>query len=400
MASMHDGALDAFTPVAHGISRRVVLGGIPTGLVMAHPLLRRAALAQATGATELIVHQKAPLVAEPPLAALTSPITPNNLFHVLTIMADPLPAIAPAEWRLPVEGLVERSVTLDYEQLKALPARTMAAVLECAGNSRNSVSPPLPQSYLNNGYVGNAVWKGAPLRSVLDQAGIKAEAVEVVLEGADRGTPAFAPGEVAYAKSIPIDKALHPDTLLVYEMNGAPLPREHGGPVRVLTPGWYGTYSVKWVRRIEAVDQPFQGVFMTKLWRIRERQEGFVRLGSVTQIRVKSLIFTPGDGDALAVGTSHIIKGAAWSGGKDIASVQVSTDGGASWRFARLLQRSEHGTAYAWRQWELPWDAEAGSHTLMARATDTSGEAQPFAYDLDRNGFAVNQVQPVQVKVT
>lgn len=380
------------------LSRRALLAGLPSGLLLAHPWLRRVALGQ-DAAPALTVHQQAPLVAEPPLGALVGQITPNRLFHVLTIMADPLPAIDPAEWRLEVEGQVDQSLTLDYEQLRALPARSMAAVLECAGNSRNSVSPPLEESYLNSGYVGNALWTGAPLRLVLERAGIKPEVSEVVLEGADRGTPGFAPGEVAYAKSIPIDKALHPDTLLVYEMNGVPLPREHGGPVRVLTPGWYGTYSVKWLTRIALLDRPFDGVFMTELWRIRERHGGFVQNGSITQVRIKSLILEPGDDEELGIG-EHMIRGAAWSGGEDIASVQVSTDGGASWRFAQLLPRSEEGSAYAWRQWELSWQAkEPGSYILMARATDTSGAAQPFAYDFDLNGFGVNQVQPVEVRV-
>ena len=132
-------------------------------------------------------------MAEAPLASLTSAITPNELFHILTIMADPLPDIAPADWRLSVEGQVESPLTLSYDQLRALPAQTVTAVLECAGNSRNSVSPPLPRSFLNNGYVGNARWRGAPLRLVLERAGIKPEAHDVVLEGADRGKPEFAP---------------------------------------------------------------------------------------------------------------------------------------------------------------------------------------------------------------
>lgn len=384
-----------------GLSRRAVLAGLPAGLVVASPCLRGLAFAQERATADLIVHQETPLVAEPPLDKLVGQITPIERFHILTIMADPLPEIAPQDWRLEADGEVERAVTLDFEQLKALPARTMAAVIECAGNSRNSVSPPLAASYLNSGYVGNAVWTGAPLRLVLEEAGIKPEAVEVVLEAADRGTPGFAPGEVAYAKSIPLDKALHPDTLLVYEMNGEPLPREHGGPVRVLTPGWYGTYHVKWIKRVTVVDQPFEGVFMTKLWRIREREGGFVRPGSVTDVAVKSLIFAPAEGATLGTGTERAIRGAAWSGGRDIASVEVSTDGGASWRFANLLPRSEHGSVYAWRQWELVWQpSEPGTHVLMARATDTGGRAQPFAYDFDRNGFAVNHVQPVEVEVT
>jgi DMSO/TMAO reductase YedYZ molybdopterin-dependent catalytic subunit len=389
-----------FAEPAFQLARRGVLVGLPAAALASSPLMRRIVWAQQGLASEkLIVHRPAPLVAEAPLASLTGAITPNDLFHILTIMADPLPDIAPADWRLSVEGQVESPLTLTYDQLRALPAQTVTAVLECAGNSRNSASPPLPRSFLNNGYVGNARWRGAPLRLVLERAGVKPEAHDVVLEGADRGKPDFAPAEVAYAKGIPIDKALHPETLIVYEMNGAPLPREHGGPVRVLVPGWYGTYHVKWLTRIEVLDRPFDGVFMTELWRVRHRDDGYVRLGMVDQVAVKSLIFTPGPDEALSVG-AHTIQGAAWSGGKDIASVQVSTDGGATWRFARLLDAGENDSPYAWRQWEFLWEVrEPGTHTLMARATDTSGTAQPFAYDLDKNGFAVNQVQPVTVKV-
>jgi DMSO/TMAO reductase YedYZ molybdopterin-dependent catalytic subunit len=311
---------DPFAAPAFRITRRGVLVGLPAVGLASSPLMRRIVWAQQALASEkLIVHRAAPLVAEAPLARLTGAITPNDLFHILTIMADPLPDIAPADWRLSVAGQVESPLTLTYDQLRALPAQTVTAVLECAGNSRNSASPPLPRSFLNNGYVGNARWRGAPLRLVLERAGVKPEAHDVVLEGADRGKPEFAPAEVAYAKGIPIDKALHPETLIVYDMNGAPLPREHGGPVRVLVPGWYGTYHVKWLTRIEVLDRPFDGVFMTELWRVRHRDDGYVRLGMVDQVAVKSLIFTPGPDETLPVG-SHTIKGAAWSGGKDIAS--------------------------------------------------------------------------------
>ena len=379
-----------------GLSRRAFLGGLTAASVAAPSLLGRFAWAQGGGPAQLLVHRPAPLVAETPLTALTSWITPNELFHVLTIMANPLPAIAPAQWRLQVEGEVERGVSLTYEQLRALPARAVVAVLECAGNSRNSVSPPMARSFLNNGYVGNAEWKGAPLRLALDQAGVKPGAREVVLEGADRGKPPFADTEVSFAKSLPLEKALHPDTLLVYEMNGVPLPREHGGPVRAIVPGWYGTYHVKWLTRLTVVDRPFDGVFMTRNWRVRRRRDGHVREEAASLVPVKSLITSTAPGAKLAVGT-HILMGAAWSGGKDIASVQVSTDGGATWHFARLM---EPQATYAWRLWEYPWRAEKpGRYTLMARATDTSGAAQPFGYDLDLNGFEVNQVQAVPVEI-
>jgi DMSO/TMAO reductase YedYZ molybdopterin-dependent catalytic subunit len=378
------------------LGRRAFVAGVPMAIMATQSLLRGVAWTQTPTASPLIIHRAAPLTAEMPLSRLTTWITPNELFHVLTIMANPLPAIDSAGWSLSVEGQVEQPLRLSYEQLRALPARTVVAVLECAGNSRNSVSPPLAKSTLNNGYVGNAEWRGASLQAVLDQAGVKATAREVVFEGVDHGKPAGAPAEIPFAKSLPIEKGLHPDTLLAYEMNGAPLPREHGGPVRLLVPGWYGTYHVKWLRRIELVDRPFDGVFMTRLWRVRRRRDGYIREEAVSQVAVKTLIVSPVAGARLSIGT-HRIAGAAWSGGKDIASVQVSTDGGVTWQFARLL---EPQATYAWRLWESPWRVgEAGPYTLMARATDTSGAAQPFAYDLDLNGFEVNQVQPVRVEV-
>jgi DMSO/TMAO reductase YedYZ molybdopterin-dependent catalytic subunit len=369
--------------------------GIPLALVM-HPLLRGHAWAEAPN--KLIKHDFVALVLEMPLSNLNTWITPNDLFPVLTIMANPLPAIAPKDWKLKVEGLVDKPVALSYDQLKALPSKKVTAILECAGNSRNSVSPPLERTFLNSGYVGNAEWKGVPLRAVLEKAGVKGSAIECVLEGADRGKPYFAPEvEANFAKSVPLEKALHPDTLLVYEMNGVPLPREHGGPVRMLVPGWYGTYNVKWISRIELIDKPFDGVFMTRSWRVRRQRDGHVREESVSTIGVKSLIASPAAGQKLAVG-SHRITGAAWSGGKDITSVRVSTDGGKNWHFAKLDDRSG---PYSWRLWEHKWDVrEKGQYTIIARATDTSGTAQPFAYELDLNGFHVNQVHQVNVEVS
>ena len=378
-------------------TRRAIVAGVPLALLTVHPAFRTRVWAQAPSTGRLIVQRAVPLAAEMPLSGFGTWITPNDLFHILTVMANPLPAIEPAAWRLAVDGQVEQTVTLTYEQLKALPARKVVAVLECAGNSRNSVSPPLERSHLGNGYVGNAEWLGVPLHRILERAGLTPSAREVVLEGADRGKPAFAPEEVAFAKSLPLEKALHPDTLLVYAMNGVPLPREHGGPVRAVVPGWYGTYHVKWLERVSVIDRPFDGVFMARAWRVQRRRDGAVHDEPVTQVAVKSLVVRPEADAKLTVGT-HAVAGVAWSGGKDIASVQVSTDGGRTWDFAQLV---ESQAIYAWRFWEFAWRvAQPGSYTLMARATDTSGTSQPFAYDLDLGGFAVSQVQPVRVEVS
>ena len=384
------------------IGRRQILKGVPLALIGARLYRPGSAVAQALSpgdplpGTGLVVGRPVPLTAEAPVSGMTTWITPIERFPILTSIASAFPAIDPASWGLSVGGQVERPGSITYDQLRGFPAHTAVALIECAGNSRNTVSPPLPPSFLNNGYIGNAEWRGVPLRLILDQFGLKAGAREIVLEGADRGKPPFAPTEVPFAKSIPVDKALHPDTLLVYEMNGVPLPRQYGGPVRMLVPGWYGTYHVKWIRHIEAIDQTFDGVFMTKNWRVRRRRDGFLREEAVSQVAVKSLIVRPSEGEKLTLG-EHRIQGVAWSGGKDITSVHVTTDGGVRWRPARLLE--PHAT-YAWRLWEFPWRVpSSGTYTLMARAADTSGAVQPFAYDLDLNGFEVNHVQPVRVQV-
>src|SRR5437867_1412848 len=163
-------------------TRRAILAGMPLALLAAHPAFRARVWAQAPSTGRLIVQRAVPLAAEMPLSGFGTWITPNDLFHILTTMANPLPAIEPAGWRLAVDGQVEQPITLTYEQLKALPARKIVAVLECAGNSRNSVSPPLERSHLGNGYVGNAEWLGVPLHRILERAGLKPSAHEVVLE--------------------------------------------------------------------------------------------------------------------------------------------------------------------------------------------------------------------------
>jgi DMSO/TMAO reductase YedYZ molybdopterin-dependent catalytic subunit len=384
-------------------SRRAFLGALPLAILGTQFLRTDFAWAQMPAAGQplagkgLIVGRPVPLTAETPLQSITTWITPNDRFPILTSIAKEYPSIEPSEWRLNVGGLVGKQLTLTYEQLRKLPARRMTSIVECAGNSRNSVSPPLARSFLNSGYVGNAEWKGTPLRLVLEQAGLKPGVVEIVLEGTDRGTAPFAPQEVNFAKSVPVAKALDPDTLLVYEMNGVAVPREYGGPVRAIIPGWYGTYQVKWLSRLEAIDHTFDGAFMTKNWRVRRKQNGSVREEPVSQIGVKSLITNFAAGARLGAG-AQVIRGVAWSGGNDIKFVSVSTDGGTTWRPARL--HDQH-SRYSWRLWELPWTPKAvGSYTLMARATDMDGVAQPLEYDLDLNGFQVNHVQSVKVEVT
>lgn len=374
-----------------GISRRALLGGVPALLLGGPAILRSLARAEASS---LIVRRPTPLLAEMAFEKLQDWLTPNDAFFVLSAFG--APRVEAGTWRLTVDGEVEQPLSLTYDDLKAFPAKTKVALLECAGNSRSTVKPPPPGTTLGIGYVGNARWKGVPLQDVLARAGLKASGREVVFRGADAGKFAGLTTDVHFEKSVPLEKALHPATLLVYEMNDSPLPVEHGFPVRALVPGWYGTYSVKWLTAITVLDHAFEGPMMTRAWLARRRLGGLTRMEPISQIAVKSQIAQPAAGATISPGT-HRIFGAAWAGGVDIAAVEVSADEGRTWRPARLLEPYE---PYAWRFWESWWTVtQPGTYTLMSRAIDASGRVQPPGYDRDLNGFEVNQVQAVTFEV-
>lgn len=203
-----------------------------------------------------------PLNSETPLASQVGIITPTAAFYVRNHF--PQPALAASDWHLVVEGEVAHPFALTYHDVRALPNRTLVVTLECAGNGRAYLQPHAEGEDWHYGAVGTAEWSGVPLGTVLEQAGLRATAREVVIEGADRGYLAEAGQTLSYARSLPREQALHPDTLLAYAMNGEPLPAAHGFPLRLIVPGWYGMASVKWVRRIEAIAQHFQGFFQVE----------------------------------------------------------------------------------------------------------------------------------------
>lgn len=328
-----------------------------------------------------------------PLEVLRYDLTPLGL-HYLLIHYD-IPAVDAAAWRLTVGGMVDRPGALDLEQLKARPRTTIRVTLECAGNGRARLLPrPVSQPWLVEA-VGTAEWTGTPLAPLLAESGIAAGAVDVVFTGADHGVERGV--EQDYQRSLSIADALREEVLVCYEMNGQPLLPQHGYPVRLIVPGWYGMAHVKWLTDITVIDQPFSG-YQQMAYRLRqEPTESGVPL---TRIQPRALLIPPGMPDFMSRRRvvrpgSVTIEGRAWSGGEPIASVEVSIDGGGTWAAAELDSDDQH--RWAWRGWRYDWTATPGRYSLSARATDAAGRAQPETPDWNRGGFANNLVQLVDV---
>jgi DMSO/TMAO reductase YedYZ molybdopterin-dependent catalytic subunit len=236
-----------------------------------------------------------------------------------------------------------------------------------------------------------------PLHIVLKKAGLRPDALQIVFRGADVGTESDHPEPMHFERSLPLDKALHADTLLALEMNGEPLEPNHGFPVRLLVPGWYGVASVKWLSHVEVVNQPFTGYFQTKKYTIKRPVNGTNETVIVQRMAVKSAIIRPANGDVLQTGTQRVF-GVAWAGEEQIRQVEVSTDGGEHWHSAELL--GPHAP-YSWTLWEYSWEVNSpGSYTILSRAVSASGEIQPHEHDSLNGGYMIHFVQPVEVTVT
>ena len=331
-----------------------------------------------------------------PLEALAHEVTPIGL-HYLLIHYD-IPIVDAGAWRLSVGGRVERELSLSLEDLRERPAVTRAVTLECAGTGRAALSPrPVSQPWLLEA-VGTAEWSGVPLAGLLEEAGIGDGAVEVLFSGLDRG---FEGGVLQrYERSLTLEDALREEVLLAHAMNGQPLPPQHGFPLRLVVPGWYGMTSVKWLERITVLDEPFDGYQQARSYRLRQApgDDG----EPVTRMVPRSLMVPPGVPDfatrerRLELGPCTV-RGRAWSGLGDVERVEVSTDGGASWSDARLGDRR---SAWAWRGWEWDWEPrEPGAYELCCRATDAAGNAQPLEAPWNLGGYANNSVQRVPVVV-
>jgi DMSO/TMAO reductase YedYZ molybdopterin-dependent catalytic subunit len=328
-----------------------------------------------------------------PLEALEYDLTPSGL-HYLLIHFD-IPRIDETTWRLRIGGLARRPVDLSLDDIRALPSQTIPVTLECAGNGRARLSPrPLSQPWLVEA-VSTAEWTGTPLAGVLERAGLADDAAEIVFTGADRGVQGGV--EHDYARSLSVADALQPEVLLVYEMNGRPLEPQHGFPLRLIVPGWYGMTSVKWLTNIEAVTQPFMGFQQADAYHYRQSPDEPGE--AVSRIRPRALMVPPGIPDfftrrRLVEGGPHILTGRAWSGQAPITGVEVGVDG--SWLRAELATPMGQ---FAWRGWSSTWNAAPGEHELSCRATDETGTVQPTEQPWNYQGMGNNLVQIVPVTV-
>lgn len=348
----------------------------------------------------LIVRQKSPPNVEFPFASLSDWLTPADLFFVRNHF--PSPVLDAREWRLRIDGAVERPFELDLDGIRAMRSRTLAAVLECAGNGRVYYEPPREGLQWQNGAVGNARWTGVLLREVLERAGVKRAAQEVLLVGADKGVvdankKTASPGPIAFARSLPLEKALGDGALLAYAMNDAPLTRDHGHPLRAVVGGWFGMAWVKWITHIRVLEQPFLGYWQARDYFRWERSAGEPMLIPLTEMEVKSQIARPVNGANLIAGQPYRIFGAAWSGEAAVQHVHICAGDGKGWREARLLD-TEH--PYAWRLWEYVWTPQqVGSYRLRCRAADAAGRVQPEQQRSDAESYAANWIVPVDISV-
>ena len=327
---------------------------------------------------ERVVITREPFNAETRLERHDGPLTPSGLHYVRSHFPFPSPPASIA-----IAGTVQRPGSVSIADLRALEARTVAVTLECAGNGRSFLQPPAPGEQWGLGAVSTARWTGPSLRSILEPAGLAASVIEILFRGADAGIPPGDERRIAFERSLPIERALADDVIVAYAMNGTDLPVEHGAPARLIVPSWYGMASVKWLAEIVALDEPFRGFYQADRYVSGDRP--------LHEMRPRAVIAAPlRDVPAGTV----TMRGYAWSGQGTVTRVEVSSDGGTTWRDALL---GPPVSPSAWRQWRAEWSAAPGIHDLLARATDSSGDVQPLVQRRDPLGYENNAAQPIRV---
>jgi DMSO/TMAO reductase YedYZ molybdopterin-dependent catalytic subunit len=392
------GALLAASPLRALAAGQLGPAGLPSGA------LESAVLDTLPGRVPLIKRTWRPPNFETPTAYFNDAFTRNEAFFVRYHLAN-IPEVDAASWRLTIGGpAAEKALELDLEQLKrGFEQVEVAALCICSGNRRGLSNPHVPGVQWGNGAMGNARWKGVRLRDVLNRAGVKADALEVVADGADAAVLDKTPD---FVKSIPVWKALDENTLIAWEMNGEPLPHWNGYPVRLVVPGWTATYWMKHLTSLKLVNEPYKGFWMATAYRIPKGKFAIVDRfltqetdtnTPITEMVVSSLVTNLRDGSVLPGGKPAMVRGVAWDGGFGMQTVEVSLDGGKLWRPADL--GADLGR-YAWRQWSFPIASPqpGDEHVVMAKATNRIGSSQTFELVFNPAGYHNNVVQPVRVK--
>ncbi len=369
------------------ISRRAFMAGTGVAALMAGglsgivPLLPDRLEAAHLEELEMILRRDRPLNLEAPRQALGSWLTPNNLFYVRSHYDNP--DVNLSDWRVAIGGEVDRNVDLSFKTIQQLPKVTIVCTLECTGNGRAYFNPQTRGSQWEVGAVGNAVWSGVRLSQVLKGVGVRSSGKFITFKGGEKRPVETVP---QFIRSVPIERAME-EVVIAYEMNGEPLPPDHGYPLRAVVPGWYGASSVKWLNAIDVTAEPDSGRYMQKSYRLVLEGQDEKQSAYLNFVNVKSVIAQPGPG-TIRAGTVPV-QGVAWTGKGEIARVEVSTDGGETWQEAELTGLD---VSHAWQTWFYLWDARPGTYTLMCRATDSAGRTQPMQSTWNKKGYGNNAV--------
>jgi DMSO/TMAO reductase YedYZ molybdopterin-dependent catalytic subunit len=384
--------------LAGGLFERLARAGLPSGTI------ESGTLETLPGKQPLLKRSYRPPNYETPLAYFDDVITPNDRFFVRWHLMQ-IPQIEPSEWRLTVGGdAAGREFALTLEELKRdFDPVEVVAVCQCSGNRRGLSDPHVPGVEWGYGAMGNARWKGARLKDILARAGLKKEATEIAFDGADCPPLDVTPD---FQKSIPVWKAIDDNTLVAYEMNGAPLPHWNGFPARIVVPGWTATYWMKQVISIRALTQPLQNFWMNTAYRIPKGKfpliDRFVSQESetstpITEMVVNSLITNVTDGQRFGAGKPVVVKGLAWDGGYGIRRVDVSVDEGRTWEGAEL--GADLGR-FSFRPWQFTFKPRAKGHqSVMARASNTQGSSQTYELIFNGPGYHNNVIQKVGIEI-
>jgi len=399
-------ALSDVQSLAMPLSRRDLLGvaarASAAGVIARHIgwtdlFAQGSPISVAPGKEKLLVRSLRPPDYEAPVALLDSYITPVEHFYVRSHMPIPL-SLDATSWSLQIEGDLATPTTLSLDDLRKMPSTSITAVLECAGNGRAFFDPPVAGIQWTKGAIGNARWTGVRMADVLKRAGAKGTAKFVIMNAADRPVGTMPD----FVRQLPIEKAMHPDTLLAYDMNGQPLTPLHGFPLRVVAPGWEGAYAVKWLTNLRVSDRESDSFWVTTGYRYPTKRVAPGAavdpkdMAPLTGLAVKSLITKPADGATLGPGKIDVA-GFAWTGEADIARVDVSTDHGATWQAARLVGEQNK---YSWRRFEFTFEAtRAESYLILSRATDSTGRTQPISPPWNPSGYLWNAPDSVRVEV-
>lgn len=355
------------------------------------------------GKKPLILVNDRPPCLETPWNYFQEDITPNDAFYVRWHLQSIPTYVDLNSWRLHVDGAVETPLELSMTDLKRLAADgdEVIAVNQCSGNSRFYALPNVPGVQWKNGAMGNARWGGISLSKLLQRAGVKRDAVDVVFDGLDEGSPQTVPD---FAKSLPIEHALTPEVMIAYSMNRQPLPLLNGFPARLVVPGWYATYWVKALHRITVLPKSDDGYWMAKAYKLPAAPNGNEKpndlskeLIPIQQMNVRSFFTHPDQQSHVAKGAPVSLSGIAFDGGSGIRGVELSLDGGASWSAALL---ADDLGRYSFRRWAFPWTPDRrGTYRIRVRAISRNGETQPDVAGWNRSGYMRNVIEELVLNV-